>query len=397
MSVDRPPDPGPPAPAAPIPALDWKRAQAIVTGLAGLAGLGVYVYLLGGVVAWLRVVAARLPGGNVTAAFEDRALVTAGIKVLVFEALLLCLVSAVIAGVLEIVQRAERMARHPTIGSRRRFNRPAADDDDDRLFVLTVVFRALLVGLLLAALGGSTGVLTPTSWLGIAVLLAALFATAELTLRWTTGLLAPFAERPPSGRRFAAEALARLARWTFVAEAVGLAFWKLAAPLGSTVIVLLLLLVLTRYARKLRLKLRRPAFMAAVVAVVATALNMIIVPYLATPPVAFERATVTMSAGGTVEGAYLGRSADGLYLATCEPTRTDPQRSELARVMVIADAEIKELTLGGPRYVFDVGHRPTLLGLGVHFLTGSNLSPADDGVQLDPREKRNVCTSYVPH
>jgi hypothetical protein len=81
MSVDRPPGPAPPAPAPPISPLDWKRAQAIVTGLAGLAGLGVYVYLLGGIVAWLRVVAARLPAGNVTAAFEDRALVTAGIKV----------------------------------------------------------------------------------------------------------------------------------------------------------------------------------------------------------------------------------------------------------------------------------------------------------------------------
>jgi hypothetical protein len=289
------------------------------------------------------------------------------------------------------------MARRPTVGSRRRFNRPDADDDDDRLFVLTIVFRGLLVGLLLAALAGSTGALTPTSWLGIAVLLAALFAGAELTLRWTTGLFAPFAERPPSGRRFAAEALARLARWTFVAEAVGLAFWKLAAPLGSTVIVLLLLLVLTRYARTLRLRTPQRTFMAGVVAVVATALNLIIVPYLATPPVAFERATVTMTAGGTVQGAYLGRSADGLYLATCEPTRTDPQRSELARVMVIADAEIKELTLGGPRYVFDVGHRPTLFGLGVHFLTGADLRPGDDGVQLDPRNRRDVCTGGAVH
>jgi hypothetical protein len=392
MSVPRPPEPTPPAPTTPIAPLDWKRAQAIVTGLAGLAGLGVYVYLLGGIVAWLRVVAARLPADNVTAAFEDRSLVTAGIKVLVFEALLLCFVSAAIAGVLEIVKRAERMARRPTTGTRRRFNRPAADDADDRLFVLTIVFRALLVGLLLAALGGSTGALTPTSWLGIAVLLATLFAAAELTFRWTTGLFAPFAERPPSGRRFAAECAARLARWTLVAEAVGLAFWKLAAPLGSTVIVLLLLLVLTRYARAVRLRTSQRAFMAGAVVVVATALNMIIIPYLATPPVAFERATVTMAKGGTIQGAYLGRSSDGLYLATCEPTRTDPQRSELARVMVIADPEIKELTLGGPRYVFDVGHRPTLFGLGVHFLSGSNLSPGDDGVQLDPRERRDVCT-----
>jgi hypothetical protein len=397
MSVEGPPEPSRPTAAHPASPIDWKHAQAVIAGLAALAGLGVYVYMLGGVVAWLRAVAARLPAGNVTPAFENHALVTAGIEVLVFEVVLLCVVSAVIAAVLEVVKRAETMAAQPEIGSRRSFNRPDADDDDDRLFVLTIVFRALLVGLLIAALAGSTGVLTSTAWLGLAIVIAVIFASAELTLRWTTSWLAPFTMREPSGRRAVAEAVARLARWTLVAEALVLGLGKMAAPLGATVIVLLILLVMTRFARTLRERTRRPVYLAAVIVVIAAALNMIIVPYMATPPVAFERATVMTTTGWAIQGAYLGRTADGLFLATCQPTRSDPQVSELARVSVIADAEIKELTLGGPRYVFDVGHRPTLLGLTKYFITGANLSRADDGVQLDPRVRRNVCTSYAPH
>ena len=75
-SSDRSP---PPARAEPI--LSWDRAQTAVAALAGLAGLGVYVYLRGGIVAWLRAVAARLPADNVTPAFENRHLVALGMKV----------------------------------------------------------------------------------------------------------------------------------------------------------------------------------------------------------------------------------------------------------------------------------------------------------------------------
>ena len=378
--------------------LTWGHAQAVVAALAAIAGLGVYVYLLGGIVAWLRTVAARLPADNVTPAFENHALVAIGIKVLLFELVLLLTVAATIVIVREVIRKTERSARRHARSSRHRFNRPAADDDEDLLFALTIVFRALLVGLMLAALGSTTGALTEAAWLGLGLVIAVAFGALELALRFRTALFVPFAMRSPSLGRYVAECATQLMVWAFIAEVVVIGAWKLAAPLGATVLVLLALLVLTHYARSLRVWTGRSSlFHIGVVVVVMIALNLIIVPYLATPPVAYERATVTTPTGSLVQGAYLGRTADGIYLATCEGTWQGSPVSKLARVEVIADEEVKELTLGGPRYTFDVGHRPTLFALAQHFLTGDDLHVADDGISLDLRHRRETCFRYPGH
>lgn len=392
----------PPAPSAPPEerSLTWGHAQAAIAGLGALAGLSVYVYVLGGTVAWLRAVAARLPADNVTPAFESHHLVALGLKVVALELLLLLVVAAVISAVLEIVKGTERTERL-RVGSEqplRRFNRPTADDDEDLLFALTIVFRSLLIGLMIAALGSTTGELTQGDWLGLALLIAAALAAIELTLRWRTTLLAPIAARPPSTQRFVAECLSRLGVWTLIAEAVYLGLWKLAAPLGATVLVLLALLVLTHYARELRLWTgRRSYFHAGVLIGVMVALNLIIVPYLAEPPVAYERATVITTSGAEWQGAYLGRNSDGLYLGTCEPFNPGSEGSKMARVQVIALDEIQKLTLGGSRYVFDVARRPTLYALTDHFITGDKLKRKDDGVLLDLRHRRETCVWDTGH
>jgi hypothetical protein len=371
--------------------LTWNQAQGTIAGLAALAGLGVYVYLLGGIVAWLRAVAARLPADNVTPAFENRHLVALGLKVVALEALLLLVVAAVIFTVLGVIKETERTAKHRggPKGARRHFSRPVGDDDEDLPLALSTAFRSLLIGLLLAALGSTTDALSEGRWLGLAVLFAAAVAAVELTLRWRTKLLVPIAPRPPSSHRFVAECLSRLAVWTLVAETVYLGLWKLAAPLGAAVLVLLALLVVIHYARSLQLWTG--------VAVVMVALNLTIVPYLATPPVAYERATIITTSGDIRQGAYLGRTSAGVYLGTCEPFSPGSEGSKLARVEVVAPEEIAELTLGGPRYVFDVARRPTLYSLTTHFLTGDDLKASDDGVQLDLRHRRETCLRYTAH
>ncbi|HEX4305150.1 MAG TPA: hypothetical protein VHZ54_03875 [Solirubrobacterales bacterium] len=395
MSPSQPTTP-PVAPAE--KALTWGHAQAAVAGLGALAGLSVYVYLIGGIVAWLRAVAARLPADNVTPAFEDRHLVVLGIKVLALELVLLLGVAVVIVAVTGIVkgtERTERLRRGPE-HTRRRFNRPTADDDEDLLFALTIVFRSLLIGLLLAAVLSTTGGPTEGEWLGLALVFAAALAGIELILRWHTSLLVPVAMRPPSTERFVAECLTRPAVWALIAEAVYLGVWKLAAPLGTTVLVLLALLILTHYARTLRVWTgRRSYFHAGVVVVVMAALNLVIVPYLATPPVAYERATVTTTAHTMIQGAYLGRNSNGVYVGTCEPKWEEAPESKLGRVQVIDPGDIQELTLGGPRYTFDVGRRPTLFALAGFFITGDNLHPSDDGVSLDLRHPHPTCFRYV--
>jgi hypothetical protein len=382
------------------PALTWGHAQAAIAALGAVAGLGVYVYLLGGIVAWLRAVAARLPADNTTPAFEDRHLVVLGLKVLTLEIGLLIAVAAVIFAVLQIVkgtERGERLRVGPT-RPRRRFNRPTADDDEDLLFALTIVFRSLLIGLLIAALASTAGGPSEGEWLGLALVFAAVLAAVELTIRWRTSLFVPVAMRPPSGRRFVAECLSRLAVLTLIAESVCLGVRRLAAPLGATVLALLALLVLTHYARTLRVWTgRRSYFHAGVVVVVMVALNLTIVPYLATPPVAYERGTVTTTGHVRIEGAYLGRNGNGVYVGTCEQAADDRMTSQMGRVQVIAPAEIEDLTLGGPRYAFDVGRRPTLLALAGFFLTGDPLHPSDDGVSLDLRHPHPTCRRDEPH
>lgn len=380
------PDP-PPPPAAPAPPpFSWDRIQVVVAALAGVAGLGVYIYLLGGIVAWLRTVAARLPADNVTPAFEDRHLVALGLKVVALEVLLFAAVAAVIFVILAVIRETERTARHRggPAHLQRHFDRPAGEHDRDLPFALTIAFRALLLGLLLAALGRTVGGLSEAGWLAAAVVFAAVIAAIELTLRWRTSLLVPIETRPPSGRRFLAECLTRLAVWLLIAETVALGVAELAAPLGTAVLVLLGLLVLVHFAHSLRT--------VTAVAIVVAALNLTVVAYLATPPVAYERATIETTAGITLEGAYLGRTSNGVYLGTCAPWHPGAQVSKQARVRIVAPAEIRRLTLGGSRYVFDVGTRPTLFELTRWFLTGKKEKGEDtDGVALDLRERRETC------
>ena len=380
-------DPSPP-PAAPAPpAFSWDRIQVVVAGLAGVAGLGVYVYLLGGIVAWLRAVAARLPADNVTPAFEDRHLVVLGLKVVALEVLLFAAVAVAIFAVLTVIKETERAARHRggSVRVQRHFDRPVGDDDRDLPFALTIAFRALLIGLLLAALGNSTDAFDEATWLGLAILFAAAVAAVELVLRWRTTLLVPIETWPPSGRRFLAECLSRLGTLLLVSETIILGVHYFALPLGTAVLVLLGLLVLVHYAHTLRT--------VTAVVVVVLALNLTVVAYLATPPVAYERATIRTTAGANLEGAYLGRTSNGVYLGICTPWENNVKSkvSEEARVRIVAPGEIERLTLGGSRYVFDVGTRPTIFQLTSWFLTGENSGNRTKTALLDLRLRRTTC------
>lgn len=380
-------DPSPPPPApAPTP-FSWDRIQVVVGALAGVAGLGVYIYLLGGIVAWLRAVAARLPADNVTPAFEDRHLVVLGLKVVALEVLLFAAVALAIFAVLAVIRETERTARHRggPAQVQRHFDRPTGDEDRDLPFALTIAFRSLLIGLLLAALGNSTDAFDEATWLGLAILFAAAAAALELALRWRTTLLVPIETRPPSGQRFLAECLARLAALLLVAETVILGVRHFALPLGTAVLVLLGLLVLVHYAHTLRT--------VTAVVVVVVALNVTVVAYLATPPVAYERATIKTTANATLEGAYLGRTSNGVYLGICTPWHNNVKSkvSEGARVRIVAPGEIEKLTLGGSRYVFDVGTRPTIFQLASWFLTGENAGDRTKTALLDLRLRRRTC------
>jgi hypothetical protein len=339
---------------------------------AGLVGLTAYVYLLGGIVAWLRITAARLSSDNATSAFQDRALLATGLKALLFELFLLGAISLV-------VWLAWRAARHIDSQARK-------DQAHLVQYVAFVLLASLVAGLTTAALlveafdvdvDDKAGAII-LCFLGVGLLLGGLDLT-ERVPHWL------YRERREHSWIGPALWVLRLFVTTLV-TVTALIF--MAVPLAITTLVLLALLHLGSRIDLLP-QARGMRDLLPAVAILAAALNAVIIPYLATPPVTFDRATVLTQKDEEIVGAFIGRSNEGVYLATCNQQR--PTVSKEARIKLIPAEEVKAVVLGGFPYSFDVGRRPSLLALTKYFVDGSPLSHDDDGFQLDLRGERHVC------
>jgi hypothetical protein len=182
-------------------------------------------------------------------------------------------------------------------------------------------------------------------------------------------------------------------RFLLALAVVVVAMGYMAIALGITVLVLLALLVLFhRYRRsppepgpRSARELLLPAL------TLAMALNLVIVPYLATPPVTFDHAWVTTKEDGPIDGAYLGRTGEGVFLATCKQRPGNPARSYEGRIEVVPAEDVEHVIVGGFKYSFDVGNRPSLFALAKHFAIGVDLHSDDDGFLLDVRGAPHVC------
>lgn len=350
--------------------------QTGATLAAGVVGLTAYVYLLGGTIFWLRIYAARLPADNATVAFQDRALLAAGIKVLLFELLLLGLVGGVVWGIWK--------------GARHLDHQEERDQRELVSYVILVLLRSLIAGLTLISLLAAPSIDLYSGkgagWVLLGFVLVGL-AIASVDL----------AGRMPPRVKGLGEAAMRSDWFQFLRFLVALAVVfvavvYMAVALGITVLVLLGLLVLFhRYRRsppdpgpRSARELLLPAL------TLAMALNLVIVPYLATPPVTFDHAWVTTS-DGEIDGAYLGRTGEGVFLATCQQRSSNPTRSYEGRIEVVATEDVKHVVVGGFKYSFDVGNRPSLFALAKHFAMGVDLHHRDDGFLLDVRSAPHVC------
>jgi len=351
--------------------------QTGATLAAGVLGLTAYVYLLGGTIFWLRIYAARLPADNATVAFQDRALLAAGIKVLLFELLLLGLVGAVVWGIWK--------------GARHLDHQEERDQRELVSYVILVLLRSLIAGLTLVSLliGPFVDLYTGegAGWvLLVFVLIGLVVAAIDLSGR-TPRRAKKFSEVASESEWF------QFLRFLLSLAVVVVAVAYMAVALGITVLVLLTLLVLFhRYRRsppppgpRRARELLLPAL------TLATALNLVIVPYLATPPVTFDHAWVTTTEGRPIDGAYLGRTGEGVFLATCKQRPNDPTRSYEGRIEVVPVEDVEHVVVGGFKYSFDVGNRPSLFALAKHFAMGVDLHSRDDGFLLDVRSAPRVC------
>jgi hypothetical protein len=351
--------------------------QTGATLAAGVVGLTAYVYLLGGTIFWLRIYAARLPADNATVAFQDRALLAAGIKILLFELLLLGLVSGVIWGIWK--------------GARHLDHQEERDQRELVSYVILVLLRSLIAALTLISLlappcldlysgEGAGWVLLGFVLVGLAI------GAVDLSGRM-----------PRRAKRFGEGAMKsdwfQFLRFLLALAVVVVAVAYMAIALGITVLVLLGLLVLFhRYRRsppppgpRSARELLLPAL------ILAMALNLVIVPYLATPPVTFDHAEVTTKEDGPIDGAYLGRTSEGVFLATCSQRPNNPIRSYEGRIQVIPVEDVQHVVIGDFKYSFDVGNRPSLFALAKHFAMGVDLHARDDGFLLDVRSSPHVC------
>jgi heme/copper-type cytochrome/quinol oxidase subunit 2 len=365
------------------PGTDEKQAagwlplvQTGATLAAGVVGLTAYVYLLGGTIFWLRIYAARLPADNATVAFQDRALLAMGIKALLFELLLLGLAGGVVWGIWK--------------GARHLDHQEERDQRELVSYVILVLLRSLISGLTLISLliGPFVDLYTGegAGWVVLTFVLVGLaIAAVDLSGRM-----------PKTVWSLGAKAMKndwfQLLRFLLALLVIFIAVTYMAVALGITVLVLLVLLVLFhRYRRsphppgpRTTRELLLPAL------ILAMALNLVIIPYLATPPVTFDHAWVTTKDGDHFDGAYLGRTSEGVFLATCLQ-RPNPTRSYEGRIEVVPAEDVEHVVVGGFKYSFDVGNRPSLIALAKHFAMGVDLHGDDNGFLLDVRSAPHVC------
>lgn len=111
------------------------------------------------------------------------------------------------------------------------------------------------------------------------------------------------------------------------------------------------------------------------------------VAYYGLPPVTFSQAAVTTSAGARVVGGYLAHNSSGAYLVTCTPLADATSTNE--RVSLIRAADVSTVTRSTTKFVLDSGLRPSLPTVLLHSLDISASTPA--WIRPEVRTVRPTC------
>jgi len=343
------------APARVTRQSDIRPALEVATSVLGLAG---YAYALGGIVVWVRLTAAHLPADLTTTLLHPRLLLAVGLRALGFALIVLTIVCVVayFAGRVSWKSRKgdwlESFDRKDPSKLGEAFVRTIAG--------LNILALSIVFGLGVTAALRST---LPAEWVPAVFIVAWLAAGFGLAKLGSQVLMGP----------------ANVVVAVFLAAAA----LCLEFPIGVLMITLVLVALLSRViARTPRpesfgafLLSPIPWALAAVYAIVAFA-------FVATPPVSYPRAVVQTDQGEKI-GAYLARSEDGVYLATCEP---DPRgRSSTERLVLVRQDTVRSITLGGKPYRFDSGDRPSLLAVLLRPL-GVDIDPPVFRINLRPAE-----------
>lgn len=335
-----------------------------MTLAAAAAGLVAYLYFLGGVVTWLRLSAAQLPGDAALAAVENTRLLSIGARVAAFEVALLLVVSGIVALLASYANKRRRdyKKQHPEYA-------PTTDGSWNDLWTLGGMIAPALAALLIV-LGLSAPertarlvLLVAGGVLGVVVALTMVRREPPSTSWWRakiTGL----------GRWVRAEGWRTTAVQVIAAglAVVNVAVALLIVPALQGVILLAATTVIfagpflgwpepdlkEEPSQNMGSVLIRSSGVWVAIAV-STA---IAVAWVATPPVTFSRADLDPVEGAVTTAAYVGRNGDRVFVATC--SQGSQRDTDQSRIRVFKLDAFQQLTVGGARYRFDVGGRPSL-------------------------------------
>lgn len=337
-----------------------KKVQTTIGIAGGLIGLAAYLYLLGGLVMWLRVNAARLPSDDAMRALDSKRLLAIGMKAFLFELILM----GALLGLTWLIWNRKTKKSDSEVKK-----------EEDGWIAWIGVLQGTVAGVLAGTISARLGASPLLTSISIALIVAGAWL---LFLPWALAKLETH-ER----------AEWHLKTWLTVAAA-GVAVLVLSAPTGVAVLVLLLFLHLSHLMSHLPAK-RDPAKLIPAVLILGAGLSLVVGAYLATPPVALDDAVVVFAHGKTLEGGYVGQSEEGVFLATCVPKARTPKVSRASHLKVIPAEKVKRVVLGGPGYVLDYGKDPSLMDIARFLVTSTKIKEHFPTVSVDFRRSGLVC------
>jgi hypothetical protein len=429
---------------------DFTNAVQVAASILGLAG---YVYLIGGVVSWVRFDAALLPADAAVGALESRTLFEVGLRSIVLMGIVFAIVSFVAyhaAGNWE----ANGPDWHELV--RRRGVRAATDqlkDPDVREAWSARRARALSAGRArhLDRVATAVKVVPPLATHTKrradhhreAAGAANPAAAANETKQRPTPPTHPFVEPAPLGDRavrvvagfnnlvlsaVGGVAVARLMEFLFQTWWAILLVWLIAgwlihrllarwgplhwgplahglawlfvglvalfvsAPIGLLVIAGAAVSTLGRILARVSRPQSWAQFLRSPLPWALFTFYLLVgLAFYATPPVLFQRAVVATTTGDRV-GGYLSRSPGSVFLVMCTPLADATSTGE--RVVQIDATDVRGLSLGGPSDRLDSGARPSLAALATRAL-GIDAHPPTV-FRVDLRARQGTCAGAPP-
>jgi hypothetical protein len=342
-----------------------------------------YVYLLGWIVSWVRLSAARLPADVGTSVIANKLLFGVGLRaslfmVLVFAAL--CVVAFLAAGRWTRARQADWHAVIVTKGARS----AGGLSPEERAHVPRAQMGDAVVR---TVAGFNVLVLSAVAGLAFARVVELLFPSSALVivLGWIAFFLVAV--------RLASWGPLRLS-WRFHGFAgvvVIIVALLSSAPIGLLVLAGAAIASLGRVIARLPRPSSVSAFLRSPLPWALMAVyTLIALAYVAIPPVSFPRAVVATAAGERI-GGFVSRTRDGVYLATCTPLATATSTGE--HVELVPAADVRGTTLGGRSYRIDPGDRPSLVALALRAVGVEARPPT--WFRADLRARRSACGSDV--